>query len=963
MVLRNQRQGVVGATRVALLFALLFFLGLVAPPTAPAAKPGDLIKSRIKELTATLQSISQASPGGGQTSQGGGTTAKTAAIPVTVSEVPNAILQDGFVREKTYGKSYLAKLEHPGAAYRNEKRILYLEADPANTSQSDGYQRGYAHGFLCAESVYNMTHAFLDKILFDEFGGLPLSGSQFPVIWPTALKLLEQAVLAQQYTIPQEYLDEMRGVADGATAVLSKDGRDVKYEDVLMINAGFDFLLGTTIYQGGSLACNAFSVFGAGTTDGRLFHGRDFMFATGGDIFSNEALIIIQKPKDGIPFAAFAAPVFVGSPTVLNMKGISCNMDMVPSRQNRALASGMGTMLICRHVAERAASLYEGIDIIRNTPRGTSWLYMLADANIPDAAVLETVADKQIAGGSDLLTILGGTIPGLESILVGIDDLYPGELLAGTASIVDGAGDLVEWPLDFAGLHPEKGVAMRSSTYKDPAGFENYYIAFPAPDPLLAFTKGKGDGKTDLYAFPLQKEDKDGLVAVTNHYILPNMNLSQAGILYHTADTFAGGGRESEWRYNTMVDLILGKYGAIDAHTAMYLIDFLNPREQTAASSFYGTDQTQSVKGHHVVMDGRTFDVWSLHGYYDEPWMYLNLKDIIEHPITTPANQPPVAEAGADKTALTGQSVAFDGSASQDPDGTITSYRWDFGDGTGVDGDQASHNYGAAGSFTAALTVTDDKGATASDTCVVTVTAPPALTTISQKDVLIPMADGTLLAADIYRPDTQDRYPAILTMTPYRKDVMAPALAYNTNFAPQGYAVVYVDVRGTGNSTGDWASFGDIEGQDGAAVVEWIASQPWCDGNVGMLGPSYMGIIQLFTAGKQPPHLKAIFPIVAMSNAYKDIVWQGGNLDAEFIPAWLGLVVAMGLVPPEYTVNDPATAILAISQHITHVPEIGMWILNNCEYGETGDNFYWERAPQRVWDKINVPMYATAGWF
>lgn len=97
------------------------------------------------------------------------------------------------------------------------------------------------------------------------------------------------------------------------------------------------------------------------------------------------------------------------------------------------------------------------------------------------------------------------------------------------------------------------------------------------------------------------------------------------------------------------------------------------------------------------------------------------------HPIVQPAiqNQNPVANAGPDQTVFAGESVSFNGSASSDPDGTIQSYDWSFGDGTpNQSGVTVSHTYSSAGQYSVTLTVTDNAGATASDSLIVTVQTP-----------------------------------------------------------------------------------------------------------------------------------------------------------------------------------------------------------------------------------------------
>ena len=141
-----------------------------------------------------------------------------------------------------------------------------------------------------------------------------------------------------------------------------------------------------------------------------------------------------------------------------------------------------------------------------------------------------------------------------------------------------------------------------------------------------------------------------------------------------------------------------------------------------------------------------------------------------------------------------------------------------------------------------------------------------------EKEVYIKMRDGVRLAADIFRPDAEGKFPALLAMSPYSKDTQAIPIppqplgkplwngsleAGNSNYlVSRGYAHVVLDVRGTGNSEGEWLNmYSKEEAEDGYELVEWIARQDWCDGNVGMVGISYFARIQYQVAALQPPNV------------------------------------------------------------------------------------------------------------
>jgi hypothetical protein len=157
---------------------------------------------------------------------------------------------------------------------------------------------------------------------------------------------------------------------------------------------------------------------------------------------------------------------------------------------------------------------------------------------------------------------------------------------------------------------------------------------------------------------------------------------------------------------------------------------------------------------------------------------------------------------------------------------------------------------------------------------------------IKERDVTFPMRDGVKLAADIYCPDAPEG-SIIYTNAMHNKDLQRPEMgealnsqpAYSTmwygvieggdtkRFVSNGYAHVIAQLRGVGKSEG---TMGEVN-WDHYDLIEWIAKQPWCDGNVGMVGISAFAGEQWVAASQQPPALKAIFPYDA-SGAY------GGSL-------------------------------------------------------------------------------------
>jgi putative CocE/NonD family hydrolase len=151
-------------------------------------------------------------------------------------------------------------------------------------------------------------------------------------------------------------------------------------------------------------------------------------------------------------------------------------------------------------------------------------------------------------------------------------------------------------------------------------------------------------------------------------------------------------------------------------------------------------------------------------------------------------------------------------------------------------------------------------------------------------DLMVPMRDGNRLAADLYRPARNgspdlDPRPAVLIRTPYNKVTLQRTQNVGHRWAQAGYACLLQDCRGRYNSEGTFYKYVN-EPEDGYDTVEWMATQEWCDGNIGTTGASYLCHVQTFMAPLRPPHLKAMFCIKGgFYNAHTSGVRQGGALE------------------------------------------------------------------------------------
>jgi putative CocE/NonD family hydrolase len=227
-----------------------------------------------------------------------------------------------------------------------------------------------------------------------------------------------------------------------------------------------------------------------------------------------------------------------------------------------------------------------------------------------------------------------------------------------------------------------------------------------------------------------------------------------------------------------------------------------------------------------------------------------------------------------------------------------------------------------------------------------------------EPNLLIPLDDGSELAASALLPDAPGRFPALLQFYPYHKDgeVGAQLVYWDQYFAERGYASLLVDLRGLGGSSGTSAGpFSEREGPDMTAAIAWAASQPWCDGSVGVWGMSYGGIAALRSAAEQPPQLKAIVPIMGCLDLYDAWYYPGGCRNCLGIGRWESLVLGLHLAPPMH--HDPDGRWYRVWRERLENSE--PWMLAWRDH-PTYDAFWQPKAIDP--GRIQTPTFLIGGW-
>lgn len=226
----------------------------------------------------------------------------------------------------------------------------------------------------------------------------------------------------------------------------------------------------------------------------------------------------------------------------------------------------------------------------------------------------------------------------------------------------------------------------------------------------------------------------------------------------------------------------------------------------------------------------------------------------------------------------------------------------------------------------------------------------------------IPLPDGVRLSARLWRPADAESapVPAILEYIPYRKnDGTAYRDALRLPYlAGHGYAVVRVDLRGTGESDGFITDEYTVqELQDGFDTIAWIAAQTWCSGNVGMTGKSWGGFNCLQIAAMQPPALKAVLAVAFTDNRYTDDVhYLGGCVSASEMLSWSSIMLADLPIPPDPRLVGDAWREKWMARLEQQTPWVERWLDH-----QTFDEFWKHGSISVDYDAIEIPVYAVCG--
>jgi putative CocE/NonD family hydrolase len=256
----------------------------------------------------------------------------------------------------------------------------------------------------------------------------------------------------------------------------------------------------------------------------------------------------------------------------------------------------------------------------------------------------------------------------------------------------------------------------------------------------------------------------------------------------------------------------------------------------------------------------------------------------------------------------------------------------------------------------------------------------PRYKVVVERNLAMRTRDGVTLHADVYRPDTHEKLPVLVVRTPYDRS-MELALTEKDYFPSRGYVVVVQDTRGRFGSEGDFVPFAP-EGHDGYDTIEWAASLPWSNSAVGMVGQSYLALVQYLAAVERPPHLKALSPVSGPVSFFENCIWRHGVFELAWMLTYFNFMARntldrKGLLEAQRTTYDswlshPEIPLSSVSREAcAHIPILD-WAermrdgapyfadyLKNSTYSP-----YWQSMDvRRRLENLDTPMLHVGSWY
>lgn len=241
---------------------------------------------------------------------------------------------------------------------------------------------------------------------------------------------------------------------------------------------------------------------------------------------------------------------------------------------------------------------------------------------------------------------------------------------------------------------------------------------------------------------------------------------------------------------------------------------------------------------------------------------------------------------------------------------------------------------------------------------------PPPLTSWPYRTGYVTMADGTELRYTVFLPAATGSFPTLMQLDAYAAGTNPyenGQNAFGARMLAKGYAILGVNTRGSGCSGGTFDPFSPRDALDGYEAVEWAATQPWSNGDVGMFGLSMPAIMALHVAALDPPHLRAIAPAAALSDLYRDVAYPGGILNTGFVGAWTALQKGTGYQDTALVVAEDDGDARCVGYTAGHQRPDEV-VLARAAAAPYADDAFWSRSLGSAMADIDVPVLTLTAW-